>query len=291
MNAWKIRLLLLALALVVGPPASDAAANLPCPCGSLGDDALARVETLGGKIHPHDCCDADLWTCLHAEAPSRLVVRMGSALCRRVSERETDAEILREFERHAASMLGTGRSARIDTADLSWAGAVKAPVEVVVYTCARCPFCAKSVPAMHEAVTDGALEGKARLGLRIFPVKGHPHSAEGGVAFQAALELGKFWSYVLEVYRRFDDFSPDRLGEWAAGVGMARGAFEESVGAPATRKRVVASKKEGLRNQVRATPTYFINGKLYQGDMSDWALEDAILEEHDRTSDRLCAPL
>jgi protein-disulfide isomerase len=265
-------------------------AGLPCACGGLDTKALGRAEALMAKIHPHDCCDEDLWTCAQAAAPSRLVMRLAAGLCRRVAERESDAEILREFERRTTSMLGTGSAAKIDTAEVAWAGEAGAPVEVVAYTCARCPFCSKSVPGIHRAVTTGALEGKARLGVRIFPVKGHPHSAEAGVAFQAALQLGRFWPYLLAAYEGFDAFSEGKLSEWASEAGLERSAFEGARKDPKTRRRVVDAKKEGLRNRVKATPTYFINGKLYSADLSDWALSDAVLEEFERVSGTLCEP-
>jgi len=281
---------ILGVAMVALCCSGPAFAGLPCSCERLDSEARERAEALMAKIHPHDCCDDNLWTCLHGASPSRLVTRLGAVLCRRVGERESDADILREFERRAASMLGTGSKAKIDTSKVAWAGDSKAPVEIVVYTCARCPFCSKSVPAMSGAVTDGMLKGKARLGLRLFPVKGHPHSAEGGIAFEAALRLGKFWPFVLEVYRRFNSFSVEKLPAWAGTVGIDQGEFEDVMQDPSTRRAVVASKKEGLRNQVGATPTYFINGKLYRADMADWALSDAVLEEHDRITGDLCKP-
>jgi len=242
------------------------------------------------QVHPHDCCDDTLWECLQQPKPSRLVWRLASGVCFRVANGESDKDIQRELERRAASMMPSGPRASIDVSEVSWAGDPAAPVEVMVYACARCPFCSKSVPEMYEAVVNGPLKGKAKLGFRIFPVKSHAGSKEGGLAFEAARALRAFWPYVLLVYKRFDAFSQTSLADWAVEVGLSREAFTAEMGAAATRDRVVAGKKEGLKNQVEATPTYFINGRLYRADMRTWALSCAIMEEYDRVTGNLCKP-
>lgn len=272
---------------VLLPVAADAA--WPEACSGLDAGLQARAKTLMSGVYPHDCCDDTLWNCLQQQGASRLVTRLAAGVCLRLANGESDKDILREQEKRAASMMATGRAA-IDTSGVVWAGDATAPVEVVVYACARCPFCSKSIPEIYEAVVTGHLKGKARLGFRLFPVKSHPNSKEGGLAFEAARSLKVFWPYVLLVFRKFDQFKPEELAGWAVEVGMARDAFAAEMNAAATRDRLVASKKEGLKNQVEATPTYFIDGKLYRADLKTWALSCAIQEEHDRIEGNLCKP-
>ena len=143
---------------------------------------------------------------------------------------------------------------------------------------------------MYEAVTKGVLKGKAKLAYRNFPIKGHEFSKEGGFAFEAAHAMGKFWPYLLLVYSRFDVFCPKKLAEWATEVGLDQGLFQSTMESKATREAVVESKREGLRNKVESTPTYFINGKLYQADSKTWALTGAVLEEYERVTGVLCKP-
>ena len=278
------------LVLLVASGTALALAALPGECRDLSAEDLVRAQGLMAKVYPHDCCDDTLAACQSLERPSRLVVRLAADVCRRVADKQKDADILREINRRGASMLGTGKPAAMDVSGVTWAGDDKAPVAVVVYSCARCPFCAKSVPDIYEAVTSGPLKGKARLAMRLFPVKGHEYSKEGGLALQAAEDLGEFWPYLLKLYERFDMFCVGKLADLAEEVGLDKAAFEAAVKKGATVKRLVAGKKEGLRNHVEATPTYFINGKLYKADMKTVALVDAILEEHDRVTGMLCKP-
>lgn len=267
-----------------------AMAAWPDTCNGLRPEDQSRAKALLQRVYPYDCCDDTLWNCLQEPRPSRFVVRLASGICFRVARGEPDKDILREMEKRASSMISTGGRASIDLSDVVWAGDPKSPVEVIVYACARCPYCSKSVPEMYEAVLNGNLKGKAKLGFRIFPVKSHVGSKEGGLAFEAARTLGAFWPFLLLTYKRFDAFDPAALGDWAVEVGLDHDAFLALMKSADVRKRVVTSKKEGLKNHVEATPTYFINGKLYQADLKTWALSCAVLEEYDRVTGNLCKP-
>ncbi len=270
-------------------PTSGVAA-WPEQCSQLEASGQTRARELMSELYPHDCCDDTLWNCLQQTTPSRLVWRLASGVCFRLAKGESDKDIKRELEKRTAAMMSSGAQATIGVADLAWAGDPAAPVTVVVYTCARCPYCSKSVPEMYEAVVNGSLKGKAKLGIRLFPVKSHPGSKEGAMAFEVARASKTFWPYVLLAYKRFDSFSESSLLDWAVEIGLKRETFASEMSAKSTRDRVVASKKEGLRNQVEATPTYFINGRLYGADLKTWALSCAILEEYDRVTGNLCQP-
>ena len=109
-------------------------------------------------------------------------------------------------------------------------------------------------------------------------IKSHPGSLEGGLALVSAARLGHYWSYVLEQYQRFNEFCPMKLADWAVLSGMTRDAFEKISQDPDTRNSLVASKQEGLRYQVKATPTLFINGREYVYEMSETAILDVLHE-------------
>lgn len=267
---------------------APALADWPETCKELSASNLERAQGVMKQVYPHDCCDDTLFACMQAASPARLVWRLASAVCSRVALGEEDKAIVREMEKRSASMTGT--KATIETAGLVWAGDAAAPVQVVVYACARCPFCSKSVPELYEAVTKGALKGKARLAYKAFPVKGHEYSKEGGLAFEAARAMGSLWPYLLHAYGAFDRFSLPQLSVWAKEVGLDVGRFESLMQAAETREALVESKREGMRNQVESTPTYFINGRLYKADLKTWALVGAIQEEYDRITGSLCKP-
>jgi len=281
------RVVLIAFLIALSP--SRLPGQVPA-CDALTGEARASAARLLETIAPYDCCDLSLAECLKASAPVRLVKRLAADVCRRVGAGQKDDDVKRELEKRAASMPPVAKPAGLDLATVAWAGDPAAPVSVVVFACARCPFCSKSVPALYQAVTEGDLKGKVRLAVKLFPVRSHPYAAEAATAVEAARSLGVFWPYVLEVYGRFDDFAVERLPAYAKAVGLDPAAFEAEVRKPATREAVVAAKKEGVRLGVEATPTVFLQGRRYRGDLEEAALRDAIEEEVERAAGASCTP-
>lgn len=282
-------LLLTAAALIVA--LSTASAQAAGPCDGLEPDAKAVVAKVFATVHPHDCCDDTLAKCLAAPAPSKLVRRLGDVICRRAAAGQGADKIIEAMKRRAVSMLGSGRPAKIDAEGIAWAGAKDAKVEIVAYVCTRCPYCIRWVPEVYKAVSEGGpLYGKARFAIRPFPLSSHSGAKEGGIAIEAARAMGAFWPYFLLVLERHNTFQADQLASWSATVGLDPAAFQAKMEDPATEKAVVRSKKEGIRNGVKGTPTPFIDHKIYDGDLSLAAFIDAVLEEADRADGTLCKP-
>lgn len=289
-SAALLLLLLVALAAAPSPAAPAAPAAAADPCAALTPDQRAVVAAVQAAVYPHDCCDQTLQACLAAPRPARLVRQLGATVCRLVAAGRTEAEVKQSLERRGASMIAALAPAAIDLAGAAFAGAADAPVTVVAYACARCPFCSKVVPQLHEDVTSGPLAGKVRLAFRTFPVRGHEHATEGALAIEAARALGAFWPYLLRLYGDFDGFSVDKLDTWARESGLDPAAFAARVKDDTTRAAVVASKKEGVRLGVTATPTLFVDGRRYRGDLDADGLRDALLEAWERAQGTVCQP-
>ena len=98
----------------------------------------------------------------------------------------------------------------------------------------------------------------------------------------AAERQGKLWPFLLKLYANFDSFAPGKLAGWASAAGLDRVAFEKALKDKSNRKALVSCKKEGLRNGVKATPTLFIDGRRYYGDLDHDTLLDVLDEAVDR---------
>lgn len=272
--------------LVAATVLPTASAQTPA-CDALTGRDRSRAANLLATEHLYDCCDGTVAQCLAAQPRCALSVRLANSICRRVAAGQDDARIRRSLSRRARSMVGGEPPAQLDLTDAPVAGASDAPVTVVVYACARCPYCSRLVPALYDEVTAGALRGTARLVFRPFPIRGHEGSTEAGLAFVAAHRLGRFWPFALHAYRHFDAFSPEGQRAWAEEVGIDRQAFAALLADPATREALVASKKEGIVNGVEETPTFFINGRRWVGDLDLAELVDAVGEENERVRGKL----
>ncbi len=269
--------LLTLLALLAIPSTAGAT-----PCGRLNDAQKGIANKVMDATYPYACCDEKLTTCLKQKKVCKLAKRLRDDICRRVGRNQKPKAIKNALARRARSMAAMGKKAKIDLTGLQPAGDAKAPVTVVAYACARCPFCSKVMPSLHKQVTAGGLKGKVKLYFKAFPIRGHEGAAEGGLAFVAANKGGKFWPFMLKLYGEFDKFAKDKLTPWAVAAGLDKGAFEAAMKDKATRAALVAAKKEGLRNKVKATPTLFINGRKYHGDLDPETLLDVLEEEADR---------
>ncbi len=248
-------------------------------CDALTAAQRHAAERLLATEYLYDCCDDTIATCLEEQPTCALAVRLADNVCRRLASGQDEDRIRRALSRRARSMVGGGAQAEIDLGDAPVVGDAGAPVSVVVYACARCPYCSELVPALYREITSGSLRGEARLFFRTFPIRGHAGSTEGGLAFEAAAREGRFWEFLLYAYQHFDDFAPEVQVDWARAAGLEPEAFAARMADPATREALVESKKEGLRNGVEETPTLFLDGRRWVGDLEVGEVVDAIEEE------------
>lgn len=274
----------IALALAVVVPAW-AQSQTPA-CDALTGARRALAQRLLQTEHPHDCCDDTIARCLAQQPTCALAVRLAENICQRVASGQDESRIRRSLSRRARSMVATDEPAGIVLDPRTSLGPPDAPVTVVVYACARCPYCSRLVPALVEQVRSGRLQNRVRLVFRTFPIRGHEGSTEGGLAFVAAAEMGRFWEFLHVAYNHFDEFTPERLQTWAATAGCDPESFATRTVAAATREMLVEIKKEGIVNGVEETPTVFINGRRWAGDLELEELVDAVEEELDRLGGR-----
>jgi protein-disulfide isomerase len=250
-------------------------------CNSLSGKGKALSRELFATMRPYDGCDKTFEKCLAPKPPKPVVLRLAEDVCRHIKGGESRKQIEQALGKRAQSMLPVGKPAVIALDPATLAGDPHAPVIAVVYACTRCPFCKVLVPALHEAVTTGTLKGKVRLYFRAFPLKDHAGSTEGGLAALTAGRLGKFWPFLLYLYKNFNSFAPRAIPDWAASVGLNKAVFEKEYAKGELRNALVASKQEGIRNKVTATPTLFIDGRKYLYEIDANVISDVLLEEYE----------
>lgn len=249
-------------------------------CDDLTADKREVALSILKSQHPYDCCDATILECLSKKPVCPLATRLAEAVCLRVAADQPKDQIEQELSRRAES--ATGPRVEIDIGNAPTAGDAKAPVEIVVYLCARCPYCGAMTRALYESVTSGRLQGKAKIFVRPFVLRSHKGATAGAMAMMAAHKMGRFWDMLLELYENFNDFAAHKLPERAALLGMDASRFEELMDDPDIRNTLVESKKEGIRNDVSYTPTIFVNRRKYVAELSPHAVADFVEEEHER---------
>jgi len=268
--------LVLLLSISIAGPASTQTES----CDSIEKEKKASVRRIFMSQRPYACCDETILKCLSKEPVCPLVERLADEICQKI-----DAGVSPEMvEKELSLRLESARGAKfdIDIGKSVPAGDPDAPVEIVAYVCARCPFCAIFTLDLYKAVTSGTLKGKAKFYIRPFVLRGHTGATAGGMAMLAAREMGRFWVFLQHMYENFDQFDSAKLPDDAAQLGMDADRFRLLMEDPELRNDLVAAKKEGLRNGVEGTPTFYINRRKYVAELMPKTFKDFVLGEYER---------
>lgn len=147
-------------------------------------------------------------------------------------------------------------------------GSADAPITLVEYGDFECSYCGMAYPIVKAA--QQALGPNLRFVFRNFPLREvHPHAERAAEASEAAAAQGKFWPMYDELYEHQRALHDDDLVRYAEDVGLDAARFTREMTAGAYAKPVRAEFMSGVRSGVNGTPTFFVNGRRYDGDWRD----------------------
>jgi protein-disulfide isomerase len=147
------------------------------------------------------------------------------------------------------------------------AGRIDAPLALVEYGDFECPYCRAAAPVIEQVRK--RLGAELRFAFRHFPLHElHPHALAAATAAEMAALEGRFWPMHDSLYAP----GPPRLTQADLRAHAATvGVDPDKVVWPATRvveDRVEADFNSGVRSGVRGTPTLFVNGEPYRGEVT-----------------------
>lgn len=143
-------------------------------------------------------------------------------------------------------------------------GKADAPVEIVVFDDFQCPYCAKLVPHLKEAIKQSG--GQASLVFKHFPLQMHKLAKTAAEASIAAQEQGKFWEYHDLLFENYNRLTEEKLVDFAKQLNLDMAKFEADRKSPKLVNRVFLDQQEGTQVGVRGTPAVYINGRQFQGE-------------------------
>ena len=151
-------------------------------------------------------------------------------------------------------------------------GASEAPVELVEYGSYACPHC--------RAAHDRIVELRDQLGDRLAhvfrhrPLRGSALAVRAAELAERAAEIGKFWKAHVALMTRSEDLREEDLEAISEELGLPPPSSEAG-------KRAIRRVREDTRSAeasgVLFTPTFFINGRRYDGPWDDVSFADALL--------------
>ena len=142
-------------------------------------------------------------------------------------------------------------------------GPENARVTIVEFSDFQCPFCSKAVADANEIVR--LFPKDVRLVFKQFPLDSHAQAEFGAEAALAAQAQGKFWEMHDLLYKGFPDLSRRTVMGYAKEIGLDMNRFTADVDSRKFKARVHFEEQEGEVAGVGGTPTFFINGKKYNG--------------------------
>jgi len=154
-------------------------------------------------------------------------------------------------------------------------GPEDAPVTLVEYGDYQCPYCADMNP-MIKAIAK-AMGTQLRFVFRHMPLlEMHPYAQHAAEAAEAAGAQGRFWQMHDAILQQQSELGTDLLHQLALKIKLDVAQFHADVEARRYRPRVKRDFMGGMRSGVAGTPTFFINGRRYEGALEHAALLSAI---------------
>jgi protein-disulfide isomerase len=163
-------------------------------------------------------------------------------------------------------------------------GVSTAPVQVVEWADYQCPFCGAFARTVQpELVKAYVATGKVCFEYQDFAFLG-PESVLAAEAADCAMDQGNFWQYHDSLFanqgaENSGAFSPERLGELAAQMGLDTRQFSQCLTSGSHREAVLALRQDGIEHGIHGTPSLIVNGQkiVYQGwDSLQYAIDAAL---------------
>lgn len=140
-------------------------------------------------------------------------------------------------------------------------GASHAPATLVEYGDFECPNCKQAAPAVKLLLERFA--GRIRFAYRHFPLaEVHPHALHAALAAETAAGQGKFWQMHDLLFENQSHLKLPQLRGYAQKLELDLARYDAEMKEEWYLQRVREQMDGANLSGVRATPTFFINGRI-----------------------------
>jgi len=151
-----------------------------------------------------------------------------------------------------------------------------ASITLVEYGSYACPYCR----AANERIAEvrNQFGDRLRYVFRHKPLAGNPLARPAAELVERAPDAKSFWRAHVRLMTRSEILTADDLAAVAADLGVGReGDTEDEEAAARAKARVDADEESARASDALITPTFFINGRRYDGPWDGSAFADAML--------------
>lgn len=143
-------------------------------------------------------------------------------------------------------------------------GSLFAPVELMQYGDFQCSHCGDVYPDIKLLLE--TLGTRVRLVYRHFPLQHiHPLALEASMATEVAASQGKFWPMHDMIFENQKYLLRSSFSTFANTIRLNLEEYENTHKHKKLLLKVINDFESGIKSGVDGTPTFFINGKKYNG--------------------------
>ena len=149
----------------------------------------------------------------------------------------------------------------------------------------ECEACGAAYPVVEDLRKEYA--GEVTFGIRYFPIPSHFNAERAARAVEAAARQGKLTEMYNLMYTNQKDWAEqqepkdDLFRSYAESLGLDMEQYEADYSSPEVAERIQRDVQAGTEMGVQGTPTFFVNGELFQPQtVEDFrtALDEALAE-------------
>ena len=154
-------------------------------------------------------------------------------------------------------------------------GPEHAPVTVVEYGDFECPSCKQATGTVKLMLA--RFDQQVRLVFRHFPLEGvHPHALRAAEAAECAGGQGRFWPMHDLLFENQLHLDPAHIFDYARRLGLDIARFTAEMDDEVYLQRIREHQESGNASGVRATPTFFLNDRIFDVSYGLQGLLDAV---------------
>jgi protein-disulfide isomerase len=144
-------------------------------------------------------------------------------------------------------------------------------VTLLEYGDYQCSYCRLAYPVIEEIQKQ--LPDRLQFVYRHFPISEiHPFAQNAAEAAESSSGQGKFWEMHSQLFTR-PSLVAKSLRNYARDIGLDTRQFDFDLDSHSQAGRVREDFQSGVESGVQGTPSFFINGVLYNG---SWELQDLL---------------
>ncbi len=139
-----------------------------------------------------------------------------------------------------------------------------ADLEIVEYADYQCPACGAAYPILKEIMDK--YKNNIKLVFRNFPLtQSHQYARPAAIAAEAAALQGKFWEMHDAIFENQQYLNENLLLELAKKLDLDIEQFKTDIEKSELAEKVDSDLQSGIDSGVNGTPSFFVNGKKFDG--------------------------